>query len=139
MKDVYKAFKKIDLTKSGRLTLEQLEEGLRILGIDQDAKALMTILDMDQNGFVSYTEFLAGVLSTDVGLSDRLVREAFDMFDLDGDGFVSRQELKVMLSGSGPLVEVLPDGHTIDEVMQDIGGEQGFITYTNFRDYLQEA
>jgi len=139
MKDVYQVFQMIDKSKSGRLNLEQLTEGLQMMGIDQDAKQLMTILDMDQNGYISYTEFLAGCLSTDQNLPERVVREAFDMFDLNGDGTVSKYELKVMLSGSGPLVDVLPDGLTIDEIMEEVGNDDGVITFANFKKFLEDT
>ena len=49
-------------------------------------------------------------------VSERLVACVFDMFDLDSDGYISMHELRLMLSGDGPLVDVLPDGQTVEQV-----------------------
>eukprot|EP00434_Breviolum_minutum_P044034 symbB.v1.2.039285.t1/scaffold6462.1/size17898/1 len=100
----------------------------------------MSILDMDQNGRISYTEFLAAVLSTSSEtVPESLIQEAFDVFDVDGDGQISLSELRVMLSGEGPLVEVLPNGQTVDEVMQDIAGGKQSISFPDFQQYISEA
>lgn len=136
MQELYDVFTSLDKDKVGRLSEEHLAEGLRRCGIKGDAKQLMAILDMDQNGYISYTEFVAGVLSTERNLSDKLIREAFETFDLDGDGSISFAELRAMLSGDGPLVDVLPDGTTVDEIMAKVGQGEGLITYENFREYI---
>merc|ERR1712176_396610 len=136
MVSVYNIFQDIDEDKSGRLSQEQLARGLVKLGIKQDAAELMEILDMDKNGYISYTEFMAGALSSDVDISKKLLHQAFDMFDLDGDGYISMYELRLMLSGDGPLVEVLPDGYTVDQLMEEIGDSSGSISFEHFKDYL---
>merc|ERR1712232_679690 len=123
--------------KSGRLTLDELAAGMEKLGIDGDPESLMKKLDMDQNGYIEYTEFVAGYISKyRKQLSDDLIRQAFEMFDLDGDGFISKNELRIMLSGGGALVDILPDGRTIDEIMEEVGNEDGVISFDDFRSYL---
>lgn len=139
MPDVFETFKAIDKSGSGRLTQSQLAEGLQMLGITQDPAEIMALLDMDQSGDVSYTEFLAGILSTDGGLSERHMKEAFDMFDIDGDGSISTHELRSMLSGDGPLVDILPDGHSIDDIIAEAGNGEGIITFASFKKYLESA
>eukprot|EP00971_Amphidinium_carterae_P251007 4982704-Amphidinium_carterae.1 len=37
---------------------------VRQVGIQQDAQVVMNLLDLDQNGDISYTEFLAGAMQT---------------------------------------------------------------------------
>mmetsp|Transcript_87287 Transcript_87287/g.154674 ORF Transcript_87287/g.154674 Transcript_87287/m.154674 type:complete len:1085 (-) Transcript_87287:90-3344(-) len=137
MQDVFQVFQSIDLDRSGYLSFDQFAEGLKQLNISEDPQELMAILDMDQNGRISYTEFLAGVLgSIAEDLPEKLVREAFDVFDLDGDGVISLSELRLMLSGDGPLVEMLPSGQTVDEVMEEVGDGKDCITFQDFLEYL---
>lgn len=71
--------------------------------------------------------------------ADRLVEETFKVFDLDGDGFISMQELKMMISGDGPLVEVLPDGQTVEQIMAVAGNDQGLITFSSLCSYLSNV
>lgn len=76
-----------------------------------------------KDGQVSYTEFVAGALrlsDLDPKRCDRLLRYAFEVFDLDGDGGLDMTELSLMLSGAeGHLADVLPDGSTVEQVMED--------------------
>eukprot|EP00931_Biecheleriopsis_adriatica_P053714 TRINITY_DN31513_c0_g2_i1.p1 TRINITY_DN31513_c0_g2~~TRINITY_DN31513_c0_g2_i1.p1 ORF type:complete len:1129 (+),score=275.99 TRINITY_DN31513_c0_g2_i1:39-3425(+) len=139
MEDVFQVFQSIDKNKSGYLDFEQFATGLRHFGITEDPRHLMSILDLDQNGRISYTEFLAGMLANRAdSLSEKRVREAFDVFDLDGDGCISLSELRVMLSGEGPLVEVLPTGQTVDEVMQEVANGDEQISFEAFLEYLSD-
>eukprot|EP00438_Fugacium_kawagutii_P031415 Skav205765 [mRNA] locus=scaffold1714:415774:418245:- [translate_table: standard] len=100
-------FQSIDKDKSpcvsGNLDFEEFRMALQQLNITED------------------------VLSTGNGetVPESLIQEAFDVFDVDGDGQISLSELRVMLSGEGPLVEVLPNGQTVDKVMDEIAGGSG--------------
>merc|ERR1719446_203021 len=96
-------------------------------------------MDMDQNGYISYTEFLAGAIRTNQDLTDRQVKYAFDMFDLDGDGRISFHELQKMLSGDGPLVDVLPDGQTVRQLMDGLCDGDSFVTFEQFRKYMGDV
>ena len=40
------------------------------------------------------------------------------------------------LSGDGPLVEVLPDGQTVAQVMLELGQGEGRISFEQFRSYI---
>lgn len=139
MGELLAVFQAMDRDKLGLLSLEQFADGLKHLGIKQDPQPLMVLLDMDKTGSISYTEFVAGVLSTQDDLPEGYVREVFDMFDLDGDGYITSHELEAVLSGGGPLVEVLPDGQTIDEIITEAAGHDGRISFDDFMDYLKSV
>lgn len=63
---------------------------------------------MDGNGTISYSEFLAATLSAaNVAKEENLI-QAFEHFDTDGSGYISREELKEALKGYG-VVENLED------------------------------
>eukprot|EP00439_Symbiodinium_sp_Y106_P006897 s4681_g1.t1 len=59
------------------------------------------------DGHINYTEFVAALLQVQGKLIDDVVYHAFQIFDLNGDGHISLDELRSMLSGGGPLSAVL--------------------------------
>jgi len=142
MKDVrelFEVFRDMDLNMDGVLMLEELQEGLLRQGSRQDPGALMATLDMDQDGQVSYTEFLSGFLSLEPERLDNALRYAFEVFDLDEDGHLDMRELRIMLSGEGTLADVLPDGKTVEQVMEEISGGEGRISFCDFKSYLERT
>jgi len=139
MQDLFEVFLAMDSDLSGYLSPEQLREGLASFGIQQDPGALMAILDLDGDGRISITEFLAGAMQLKEGASDKQIRYAFGLFDLDCDDHISMDELRLMLSGDGPLADVLPDGQTAEQIMEEVSGGVGRISFEDFRAYLTRA
>merc|ERR1711966_270561 len=75
-------------------------------------------IDADCGGVIDYTEFLAATLERKQYLKEDVCWSAFRVFDFDGDGKVSRQELMTMLrSGSA---EELMDAATCADVLKEV-------------------
>jgi serine/threonine protein kinase len=106
-------FTELDTHQTGRISMDELEAGLKHLGIhtkhpddpDPDAvdiKKLFDCLDEDHTGRVRYTEYLAAMSAAD-GESDTLeeetIRDAFKRMDVGKTGAVSKDDLKSMLPG----------------------------------------
>ena len=51
-------------------------------------------LDKNCNGAVDYTEFLTAAANKEEVLSEANLQFAFNMFDIDGNGSISREELR---------------------------------------------
>eukprot|EP00362_Geleiidae_sp_MMETSP1317_P002179 CAMPEP_0201284714 /NCGR_PEP_ID=MMETSP1317-20130820/82212_1 /ASSEMBLY_ACC=CAM_ASM_000770 /TAXON_ID=187299 /ORGANISM="Undescribed Undescribed, Strain Undescribed" /LENGTH=69 /DNA_ID=CAMNT_0047605935 /DNA_START=1075 /DNA_END=1284 /DNA_ORIENTATION=- len=54
----------------------------------------MTAADTDNSGFVDYTEFVAATMDRHKLLSSKNLETAFNMFDKDGSGTITVEELK---------------------------------------------
>lgn len=84
------------------------EEFAHALALKQDSmfvKCMFKIVDTDKNGFISFREFLDMFVVLAKGTSDDKARLMFDMYDLNGDGKLSRHEFKLMIryfKGMGP-------------------------------------
>lgn len=61
---------------------------------------ILNSLDKNCNGVIDYTEFLTAAADKEALLSDKNMRFAFNMFDTDQSGDISRAELKSMFETS---------------------------------------
>jgi len=75
---------------------------------------IMTQVDVDGNGYIEYTEFLAASMNQKKLLSTGNLDKAFAAFDKDGSGTVSSDEIRNMLG----LLSV--EAHVWDEIIQEV-------------------
>lgn len=96
--DFMDAFRVFDTNGDGRITAKELNHVLKELGIKMtrnEIKKMIGELDKDGNGTIEYSEFVAMMTAPASRESDEFeLREAFKCIDLDGNGFISRDELK---------------------------------------------
>jgi len=140
--DIDAAFKAIDVNHDGELSLDELSAGLKALGVDPcSAGQLADALDVNHDGTIQYSEFVTSLMASQHELAENNLRHAFDIFDVDHNGSISLDELRLMLSSGGALASVLPDGKTADAVLKEVDTSgDGVISFIEFRNYiLQEA
>lgn len=137
LKDVFNRF---DESGDGYLQLEEITAGLKeVLG---HVKANMTIfdeildtLDKNRNGVIDYTEFLTAAADKELLLTEENLRFAFNMFDIDKNGSISKPELKQIFE----TVE-----QKDDELWNEIFGEvdvdgDGDISFEEFKLCMHSA
>lgn len=100
---------------------------------------------MDGNGQVSYNEFLAATLSAaNIAKEENLIK-AFEHFDTDNSGFISREELKEALTAYGgveDLEALLSQLESVDQLYRIVFLDQvdrdnnGQIDYEEFRQLM---
>lgn len=90
-------FCKLDTNKNGKLSMDEI---LQIEGLEQNplVRRVIETFDQDKDGEVNFNEFLKGVSQFSVKSSkeDKL-RFAFNIYDVDGDGYISNGELFTVL------------------------------------------
>jgi calcium-dependent protein kinase len=102
LKDLKDMFISLDSDNDGTLTVDEMKAGMIKAGIKDIPPNLMEIMkevDSDGSGVIDYTEFLAATLSRKQYMQEDIVWSAFRVFDLDGDGQITREELAQVLSG----------------------------------------
>nr|XP_043631549.1 calcium-dependent protein kinase 20-like [Erigeron canadensis] len=130
-------FKMMDSDGSGKITLEELKDGLEKVGAnlkDSEVIRLMEAADIDNNGTIDYGEFIAAMLHLNKVHKEDHMFAAFAYFDKDGSGYITMEELRQVCEKFG-----LGDIH-IDEVMDEVDKDNdGRIDYSEFVDMMEES
>ena len=128
-------FMSIDKNGDGQLTVAEIIEGIDKSGIKADAlgidiKEVLMNIDSNQSGCIDYTEFIAATLEKKKYMREDRLWSAFRVFDVDGNGTISKEELqKILLGGNVDI-----DGDkSIDEIIRecDLNGD-GEISFDEF-------
>ena len=139
--ELRKVFQMFDKNGDGQITKKELGESLRNLGIyipDDELDAIMGKIDANGDGCVDVEEFgelYRAIMDGDDGRAggegagagegeggaageeaDEDMREAFRVFDANGDGYITVDELGAVLSSLG-----LKQGRTAEECRRMIG------------------
>jgi len=96
-----KTFEAFNLKKDGQISYDELKKGLKELNCqritDEELCELFKSIDVDKNGKIDYTEFLAASMQKKMYLKEERLYEAFCNFDLDGCGKITKKELMSVL------------------------------------------
>ena len=127
------AFDFFDKDKSGKISSKELSSMLGQLGhviSDTELNDLIDTVDKNHNGSIDIDEFMALIKNkSSNGKVDEEMIDAFRMFDLNGDGFISKQELSKVMKGLG---EKLSDKE-IDDLLKEWDlNKDGKIDYNEF-------
>eukprot|EP00440_Ansanella_granifera_P051436 gb/GFBE01055759.1/.p1 GENE.gb/GFBE01055759.1/~~gb/GFBE01055759.1/.p1 ORF type:complete len:502 (+),score=158.15 gb/GFBE01055759.1/:1-1506(+) len=133
IKELRDTFMAMDENGDGLLTAQELQDGMKRAGMTEIPPDLAQIIkDVDSNGSgtIDYTEFLAAALDRKAYIAEDAVWNAFRVFDRDGDGKISRDELeKVLADGDVAAVAVKDIAELLKEV--DANGD-GVIDFNEF-------
>ncbi|KYK64102.1 calcium-dependent protein kinase CDPK2A [Toxoplasma gondii TgCatPRC2] len=114
-------FMTLDVDNSGTLSVQEVREGLKRLGwteIPADLQAIIEEVDSDKSGHIDYTEFIAATMDKKLYMKEDVCWAAFRVFDLDGNGKISQDELKKVLGM--PDVETAVGRATIDALLTEV-------------------
>ncbi|VFQ63187.1 unnamed protein product [Cuscuta campestris] len=111
-------FNNMDTDRSGSITCEELKTGLAKLGSklpEAEIQQLMDAADVDKNGTLDYLEFITATMHRHKLDKEDNLFKAFQHFDKDDSGYITREELRQAMSEYG-----MGDEATIDQILQDV-------------------
>lgn len=94
-------FRALDRNGDGMLSPQEVKDGLANLHmtIPPGLEDIFKNVDTNGTGNIDYSEFLAATLDKQLLMQTDVCWEAFRVFDLDGDGKLSKDELAQLLRG----------------------------------------
>ncbi|KAM5588698.1 calcium-dependent protein kinase 21-like [Rosa sericea] len=124
-------FTSMDTDKSGTITYEELKTGLARIGSrlsETEVRQLMDAADVDGNGSIDYIEFISATMHRQRLERDEHLYKAFQYFDKDSSGYITRDELEAAMKEHG-----MGDENTIKEIIAEVDADNdGRINYTEF-------
>ena len=153
-------FHLMDTDKDARITYEELKAGLQKVGsqlgepeikLIMESVRLFSLLflfawsfrepsvlflqaDVDGNGLLGYTEFLAITIHLQRIESEEHLRRAFEFFDKDGSGFIEVAELGEILAGDSKRT----DASVVEEIMREVDRDKdGRVSYEEFLEMMK--
>jgi len=134
-KQVRDAFIEIDTDRSGTITVAEFKTVLqdKFHIDDEHVAAAFASLDTNHAEEIHYSEFLAAMVSSRIQLHDDLLRQTFRRFDVDNNGYITREELAELL---GEVYE----GQDVSKLLDEAdSSHDGKIDYNEFIRFIQEA
>lgn len=135
-------FMSLDDNGDGLLTIKELREGLVKAGfkeIPPDLQQIMEDVDSDGSGVIDYTEFLAATLDKKLYLQEDVCWQAFRVFDRDGDGRISREEISMILNDGDNNVQDVAV-REVAELMKDLDKNgDGEIDFDEFMQMMRAS
>ncbi|CAN6549665.1 unnamed protein product [Malus baccata var. baccata] len=127
-------FKKFDVNGDGKISSSELGAIMSSLGqpsSDEELNSMISEVDSDGDGFINFKEFVElNTKGVDSAEALENLKDAFSVYDIDGNGSISAEELYEVLRSLG-------DECSIDECRQMIGGVDsdgdGMISFEEFK------
>ncbi|XP_023347176.1 calmodulin-beta isoform X1 [Eurytemora carolleeae] len=127
------AFNRFDTAGAGVISSKQLGKVLRFIGqnpTEAELQDMVNEVDKDGTGSIDFPEFLSMMaIKVNEQNAEEEVREAFKVFDGDGNGFIDRRELSLMMRFMGESLTETEINLIIDEADID---HDGLIDYAEF-------
>ncbi|KYO38833.1 calmodulin-alpha [Alligator mississippiensis] len=127
------AFSLFDKDGDGSITTKELGTVMRSLGqnpTEAELQNMISEVDTDGSGTIDFPEFLSLMAKKIRGAdSEEDIREAFRVFDKDGNGYISAAELRHVMTNLG---EKLSDEEVEEMIREADCNSDGQVNYEEF-------
>jgi len=127
------AFSHFDKDGDGAITVRELGNMMKSLGqnpTERDLHEMIREVDTNRNGKIDFSEFLSMMSKKMKNMdSDDTLKDAFRVFDKDGNGFITQSELRQVMLNLG---EKLTDEEINDMIREADSDGDGMINFEEF-------
>jgi len=139
--ELKEAFDEFDKDGSGTITTKELLPVLRSIGQNPSEDEILSLVieyDVNGDGTIDFDEFVEMMTKQNLENVDQTaeIKEAFKMFDRDGNGYIDMKELRMVITRIGqPLT-----AEYADELMKDADLDgNGKLDYNEFARMITET
>mmetsp|Transcript_4428 Transcript_4428/g.9727 ORF Transcript_4428/g.9727 Transcript_4428/m.9727 type:complete len:776 (+) Transcript_4428:3-2330(+) len=125
-------FQALDTNGDGFLTLEEIKKGIETVGLSDvpELQKIIEQVDFNNSGKLDYTEFLGASLDRKVQMQEDICWGAFRVFDKNGDGKISKEELSEVLKSAD--IQNIANGD-VEKMIQEVDGDSdGMVDFKEF-------
>ena len=132
LRELQLSFDSLDTSGDGKIGKEELVAAFKAFSADakKEVEDIFAEVDLDKNGEIEFSEWVVASIDKTSLLTDEKLRIAFSIFDKDGGGSISPQEVKSTLVGSDSTIETEVWNKIIAEVDVDGSGEIDFAEFS---------
>lgn len=105
-----------------------------VVAAELEVERIMNSVDIDKNGTIDYSEFIAATMNKTKLLTKDRLRTAFDHFDKNKSGYINVTEIKALLD-QGRMIDDKVWRNMIKDV--DLNGD-GEISYPEFEKMMED-
>ena len=123
------------LVISGTIDFDELKHVMTELGQDptyEEIEEMIFACDTNGDGEIDFDEFLNLIrlsMGEDGGNAEEHLRDVFDLFDVDGSGYIDRDDMRLLMKR---LAQDLTDGE-ITSIMEEVDTDgDGKISFEEF-------
>ncbi|XP_022334334.2 uncharacterized protein LOC111131180 [Crassostrea virginica] len=104
--ELLKIFKAFDENGDGKVSKHELVRASKKMGVNntlKDIEKVLRTMHTDHEGYITFPELekmMAGQ-RVEIDYEEEMLRAKFNEFDLDGDGSITKKELKTVLRSMG--------------------------------------
>jgi len=135
---LFKRFIRLDKDQSGGLDVAEFLSLERIRD-NPLAQRLVHVLDRDRSGYVDFDEFLDGLNRfSKTGHPDEKLHFMFDIYDINGDGFISNGDLfEALRLMAGDSLTRIQLQQVVDKTLREADKDgDGKLCFQEFRSFL---
>ena len=144
MKDVVNAcklFNQIDANGDGKINKAELLKGLQAKyksdTLEQDVEQIYKNIDMDNNGYIEYEEFVRAAVSKERFINENVLRFAFRYFDKDGSGEITFDEIEDVFKQS--ITDKAKVHESLKQIISEVDSNgDGIISFNEFSEVMKK-